>query len=231
MERGLRIFEMEETANPVALAHSGLLHNRLPPKYAAMRERRANLKAVKNNNDDLWPFVALSDGPLVSGLFSFSFIFLPCVAATLTFRPPQQRVAVNAARSDPPTPRARARTRAAQRREQERAARKKERGIWRRERREQRDEEFRLHKQQGLSPRATSEDWSSGDEEEEESDGGGPPLRGGSLRPPHRESRRRQRSKRSGRARERPPLGGLRKGWRAPRRRRREPRRRPGARR
>jgi hypothetical protein len=80
---------------------------------------------------------------------------------------------MNAALSDPPTPRARARTRAAQRREQERAAQKKERGI---RRREQRDEEFRLREQQGLSPPATPE-YSSSEEEEEESDGGRPPER------------------------------------------------------
>jgi hypothetical protein len=30
MERGLRIFEMEETANPVALARSQLVHDRPP---------------------------------------------------------------------------------------------------------------------------------------------------------------------------------------------------------
>jgi hypothetical protein len=56
-------------------------------------------------------------------------------------------MAVDAARSDPPTPRARVRTRAAQRWEQERAARKKEKRIRRRERREQKDEEFRLREQ------------------------------------------------------------------------------------
>jgi hypothetical protein len=88
MERGLRIFEMEETANPVALARSRLVHDRLPPEYAAMRVRHAiNLKAVKNSNDDLWSFIMLPDGPLVSGLFPFSFILSPCAAATLTFRP------------------------------------------------------------------------------------------------------------------------------------------------
>jgi hypothetical protein len=77
-----------------------------------MRARRAiNLKAVKNTNDDLWSFVMLPNGPLVSGLFPFSFILPPCVAATLTFRPSQQRVVVNATRSDPPTPRAQARAR------------------------------------------------------------------------------------------------------------------------
>jgi hypothetical protein len=85
---------------------------------------------------------------------------------------------VNAARSDPPTPRARARARAAQRREQEWAARKKERSIRRWERREQRSEEFWLREQQGLSSPGTSEYSSSGEEEEEGSDGGrAPPER------------------------------------------------------
>jgi hypothetical protein len=114
MERGLRIFEMDETANPVALARSRLVHDRLPSEYAATRARRAiNLKAVKKSNDDLWSFVMLPDAPLVSGLFPLSFILLPCAAATLTFRPSQQRVAINAARSDPPMPRALARARSA----------------------------------------------------------------------------------------------------------------------
>jgi hypothetical protein len=65
-----------------------------------------------------------------------------------------------------------------QQREQERAAWKKERGIRLRERREQRDEEFRLHEQQGLSPPVMSEYSSEEEEEEEESDGGqAPPER------------------------------------------------------
>jgi hypothetical protein len=65
--------------------------------------------------------------------------------------------------------------RAVQQREQERAAWKKERGIRLRERREQRDEEFRLHEQQGLSPPVMSEYSSEEEEEEEESDGGHDP--------------------------------------------------------
>jgi hypothetical protein len=70
MERGLRIFEMEETDNPVALARSRLVHDRLPPEYAATRARHAiNLKAVKNSNNDLCSFVMFPDDPLVSGLF------------------------------------------------------------------------------------------------------------------------------------------------------------------
>jgi hypothetical protein len=89
MERRLRIFEMDETADSVALAHSRLLHDRFPQEFAATRARRiVNLKAVKNSNDDLWSFVMLPDGPLVSGLFPFSFFLLPCAAATLTFHPP-----------------------------------------------------------------------------------------------------------------------------------------------
>jgi hypothetical protein len=83
---------------------------------------------------------------------------------------------VNAARSDPPTPRARAAARAAQRREQEREARRKERMNRRREHREQESEEYRLHEQQGLSPPATLENSSSEEVEEGESDGGWAPA-------------------------------------------------------
>jgi hypothetical protein len=89
IERRLRIFEMDETADPVALARSWLVHDRFPQEYAATRARRAiNLKAIKNSNYDLWSFVMLPDSPLVSGLFAFSFILSPCAAATLTSCPP-----------------------------------------------------------------------------------------------------------------------------------------------
>jgi hypothetical protein len=60
----------------------------------------------------------------------------------------------------------------AQRREQERVARRKERRLRRHERRERRDEEFRLREQLGLSPPAMSKDSSLEEEEEEEDDGG-----------------------------------------------------------
>jgi hypothetical protein len=87
-------------------------------EYAATRARRAiSLKAVRHNNDDLWSFIMLPDAPLVSGLFPLSFILPPRVATTLTLRSSQHRVAVNVVRSDPPTPRARARAREAQRRD------------------------------------------------------------------------------------------------------------------
>jgi hypothetical protein len=55
---------------------------------------------------------------------------------------------VQAVRSDPPTPRARAAARAAQRLEHERVARAKERRISWREHREQHSEEYQLREQQ-----------------------------------------------------------------------------------
>jgi hypothetical protein len=75
-------------------------------------------------------------------------------------------VIVNAARSDPPTPRARAAGRVAQWREQERAAHTKEKNLKRRERLEQYNEEYRLLEQQGLSPSLALANSSSDDEEE-----------------------------------------------------------------
>jgi hypothetical protein len=172
MERELCIYEMSEAANPVSLAHSRLVHDRLPLEYAATRARRAiSLKAVRHSNDDLWSFVMLPDAPPVSGLSPFSFIPPRRAIVAPTFHSSQQRVVVNAARSDLPTPRARARGRRSGGSRSE--WRKKERRIRRRERREQRDEEFRLREQQGLSPPATSEYSSLGEGEEEESDGGG----------------------------------------------------------
>jgi hypothetical protein len=73
MERRLRIFEMEETADPVALAQSRPLPDPLPREYAATRARRAiNLRAVKHSDDDLWSFTMLPEGPLVSRASFFS---------------------------------------------------------------------------------------------------------------------------------------------------------------
>jgi hypothetical protein len=67
MERRLRIFEIEETANPVALAQSRLLPDPFLRKYAATRARRAvNLKAMRTNDTALWAFAVVPEGPLVS---------------------------------------------------------------------------------------------------------------------------------------------------------------------
>jgi hypothetical protein len=80
MERRLRIFDMGETADPVALAQSRLLPDNLPQEYAAMRARHAiNLKAVKHSDDDLWSFAMFPEGPLVSRAPVFSpAILLGC---------------------------------------------------------------------------------------------------------------------------------------------------------
>jgi hypothetical protein len=68
MERRLRTFEMRDAADSVALAQSRLLPDLLPQEYAATRVRRVvSLKAVRQSNDDLWSFVMLPHGPLVSG--------------------------------------------------------------------------------------------------------------------------------------------------------------------
>jgi hypothetical protein len=99
-----------------------------------------------------------------------------------------QLVSLSVAKSDPPTPRSRALSRAAQQRERERAARKKERAKRHREHRERRNEEYRLRKQQGLSSPGTEEYSSS---EEEEAGGRASPI-GGSLCPRHRSQLRRR---------------------------------------
>jgi hypothetical protein len=68
MERRLRVFEMHEEADPMALAQSRLLPDLLPQEYAATRARRAvNLKVIGNDDVMLWSFVMLPYDPLVSG--------------------------------------------------------------------------------------------------------------------------------------------------------------------
>jgi hypothetical protein len=68
MERRLRIFEMHEEADPVALAQSRLLPDLLPQEYVATRARHAvNLKAVRNDDVALWSFAMLPYGPLARG--------------------------------------------------------------------------------------------------------------------------------------------------------------------
>jgi hypothetical protein len=172
MERPLRIFEMHEDADPVALAQSQLVPGLSSWEYATTRARRAiDLRAGRNDDATLRAFAMLPVGPLVSEL-PLLFVLLVREASCLEILPvPLQIRAVNAARSDPPTPRSCAHARAAQQREQERVARRRERNIRRRERRERRSEEFRLHEQQGLSSPGTEEYSSSDEEEEGESDG------------------------------------------------------------
>jgi hypothetical protein len=86
MERRLRIFEMDEAADLVALAQSRLLPDPFPQEYAATKARRAiKLKAIKHNHDDLWSFVMLPYGPLVSGFLSLFPLFTCKAPAWLEF--------------------------------------------------------------------------------------------------------------------------------------------------
>jgi hypothetical protein len=224
MERRLRIFEMEETTDPVALAQSRLLRDLLPREYAATRARRAvNLKATRTDDIALWAFAMLPEGPLVSRVPALLRSFdLWSIVVIWSFTRPLQVMAVNAARSDPPTPRARARARAALRREQERAARKKEKRIGdgstgNREVRSSGCASSRGSPPQRLQStrrRTRRRRRAMGDEL---------PPRGGSLCLPCSEPRRRQKRQRLGRAQERPPPGSLQERRRAPQRRWRAP--------
>jgi hypothetical protein len=67
MERWLRIFEMDEGADPVALAESRLLRDLFPREYATTRARRAiDLRAGRCDNAFMWAFAMLPVGQLVS---------------------------------------------------------------------------------------------------------------------------------------------------------------------
>jgi hypothetical protein len=67
MERRLRIFEMEETVDPMVLAQSRLLPDLFPREYAATRARHTvNLKAMRADDTALWAFTMHPEGPLVS---------------------------------------------------------------------------------------------------------------------------------------------------------------------
>jgi hypothetical protein len=115
MERRLRIFEMEETADPVALALARLLPDLFPREYASTRARRAvNLKAMRTDDTALWAFAMLPEGPLVSRVPALLRSFDSwSIVVIWSFTRPLQVMAVNAARFDPPTARDRARVRGA----------------------------------------------------------------------------------------------------------------------
>jgi hypothetical protein len=83
MERRLRIFEMSEDADPVALAESRLLRDPFPRSYAATRARRAiDLRPERCDDAALWALKMLPVGQLVSGFPDFlSYLagFLGCL--------------------------------------------------------------------------------------------------------------------------------------------------------
>jgi hypothetical protein len=84
MERPLRIFEMTETADPVALARSRTLQSPLLREYAATRARSAvDPKSVRNDRS-LWDLEMLPTSKLVSGVFgSVSILPIPRVVDAL----------------------------------------------------------------------------------------------------------------------------------------------------
>jgi hypothetical protein len=74
MERPLRIFEMTETADPIALARSRMLQAPLLREYAATRARSAvDTRSVRNDRS-LWDLEMLPTGQLVSGVLDFALI-------------------------------------------------------------------------------------------------------------------------------------------------------------
>jgi hypothetical protein len=75
MERTLRIFEMTETADPIALARSRMLQSPLLREYAATRARSAVDTRSLRSDRSLWDLEMLPTGPLVSGVLGSVFHF------------------------------------------------------------------------------------------------------------------------------------------------------------
>jgi hypothetical protein len=72
LERPLRIFEMTEIADPVALARSRLLPDPFPRAFAATWARRAiDPKSGRCDDMALWALEMLPIGQLVSGVLDF----------------------------------------------------------------------------------------------------------------------------------------------------------------
>jgi hypothetical protein len=75
MERPLHIFEMTETANPVALARSRMLQSPLLREYTATRARSAVDTRSLRSDRSLWDLEMLPTSPLVSGILGSVFDF------------------------------------------------------------------------------------------------------------------------------------------------------------
>jgi hypothetical protein len=84
MERPLRIFEMTETADPMALARLRMLQSPLLRDYAATRARSAVDPKSVRNVWSLWDLEMLPTGTLVSGVLgSVSILPIPRVVDAL----------------------------------------------------------------------------------------------------------------------------------------------------
>jgi hypothetical protein len=75
MERPLRIFEMTEMEDPIALARSRMLQSPLLREYAATRVRSAVDTRSLRSDRSLWDLEMLPTGPLVSGVLGSIFDF------------------------------------------------------------------------------------------------------------------------------------------------------------
>jgi hypothetical protein len=72
MERPLRIYEMTEDADPIALAKSWSLPSPFLREYAATQARRAiDPKSERYDDKALWDLEMLPTGPLVRGVLDF----------------------------------------------------------------------------------------------------------------------------------------------------------------
>jgi hypothetical protein len=92
MERPLRIFEMDEDANPIALAESRLLQDSFPRDYAATQVRRAiDLRAARSDDEALWAFAMLPVGQLVSKFPPFLALLVLATPACFEASPDPRR--------------------------------------------------------------------------------------------------------------------------------------------
>jgi hypothetical protein len=81
MERPLRVYQMTEDADPVALVKSRSLPSPLLRDYAATRARRdIDPKSGRYNEKALWDLEMLPTGQLVSGVLDF----IPSIANFLS---------------------------------------------------------------------------------------------------------------------------------------------------
>jgi hypothetical protein len=76
MERPLCIFEMTETADPIALARSRMLQSPLLREYEATRARSAVDSRSLRSDRSLWDLEMLPTGKLVSGVLGSILILL-----------------------------------------------------------------------------------------------------------------------------------------------------------
>jgi hypothetical protein len=75
MERPLRIFEMTETADPIALARSRMLQSPLLREYVATRARSTVDSRSVRSDRSLWDLEMLPTCKLVSGVLGSVFVF------------------------------------------------------------------------------------------------------------------------------------------------------------